>query len=73
MGLLKDVVFAAGVVKDETERGAKNYWTDADKVRWVHGVAQKLGGWTKFFDTVFVGKCRGLHAWRSNGGIPAQG
>jgi len=67
--VIKDIPFAPGVVKDETERGALNRWTDAEKSRWVHGVAEKLGGWTKFLATAFLGICRGQFAWRSNAGL----
>ena len=47
---LKLLKFNAGIVKDITSYSAgKNgpFWTDGDKVRFVNGYPQKIGGWTQ--------------------------
>ena len=67
MGELQAVSFKAGVVKDETELAAKNYWTDSDRIRFVRGLPQKLGGWViRTMSATFNGICRGLLAWQDN-------
>ena len=67
MGLLKDISPKPGVVKDETERAAKGRWTDSDRIRFVRGLPQKIGGWTKrYASSTFTGVCRGMHAWIDN-------
>jgi len=71
MGLLKDVSFAAGVVKDDTERAVSGRrggirWTDSDRIRFVNKLPQKIGGWEKYVSNTFDGKCRGLMAWQDN-------
>ena len=52
-----------GVIKDETALGAFNYWSDSDRIRFVRGRPQKLGGWAKFLATALTGIQRGMLAW----------
>lgn len=73
MGLLKDIVFKGGVVKDETVLAAKPQWTDSDRIRFVRGLPQKLGGWAKRLETAFDGKCRGLLPWLDNSDVARLG
>jgi len=66
--------FAPGVVKDATELAAswtrsKRRWTDSDRIRFVGGLIQKLGGWAHQANGVFIGMCRGLLAWVDNTGV----
>ncbi len=69
MGVIQEVSFRAGVVKDETELAARAYWTDSDRIRFVRGLPQKLGGWLKrTMDALFLGICRGILAWQDNSG-----
>jgi len=65
-----------GVVTDIDEYTAAKvgpYWIDADKIRFVNGLPQKIGGWEKetTSPTTFTsstnlsaGKCRALKNWR---------
>lgn len=55
-----------GVVKDETELAAAPRWTDSDRIRFVRGLPQKLGGWAAQFASTFDGKCRGMLSWIDN-------
>lgn len=53
----------AGVVKTETAVAAKGRWYDLDKVRFVNGRAEKIGGWAKLVANQAVGTPRGAHAF----------
>lgn len=66
MGLLKEVAFKAGVIKDDAVLAARGYWTDSNRIRFVNGLPQKIGGWVKRFTSTFDGKCRGMLAWQGN-------
>jgi hypothetical protein len=43
--VLKEIPFRAGVWKDDTSQASRGYATDSDKIRWVNGRAEALGGW----------------------------
>ena len=60
------IVPPPGVVKTETGKVAAGRWIDGDKVRFVRGLPQKLGGWTRQTTTPTVGQPRASHAWRVN-------
>ena len=60
------IVPPPGVVKTETGKVAAGRWIDGDKVRFVRGLPQKLGGWTRQSTTPTVGQPRASHAWRDN-------
>ena len=59
--------YRPGVVKDDTPSASEGAWTDADKVRFVQGRPQTVGGWERAVMSAFGGMCRGLHAWAING------
>jgi len=69
MGLLKDIKIAAGVNKDDTVLAARARWTDSDRIRFINGLPQKLGGWEKRITSQFDGKCRGLFAWQDGNDV----
>ena len=69
MALLKEVMIRPGVVKDTTALDVEARWVDTDKIRWVRGRPQPIGGWTKFNENAFLGKARGLLAWLDNSGV----
>jgi len=78
MGLLKNVSFAAGVVKDDTELAAAKRsggirWIDSDRIRFVNKLPQKIGGWAKYVTAAFDGKCRGLLSWQDNNSVARVG
>jgi len=55
-----------GIHKDDTPLSAEGFFIDADKVRFVRGKPQTIGGWEAASDSAFLGVCRGLFAWREN-------
>jgi hypothetical protein len=58
-----------GVVKTESVRSVEGRWIDTEKVRFVNGKPQKIGGWAKQTATPADGALRSLMAWRDNSGI----
>jgi hypothetical protein len=62
--------FNAGVFKDDSPLAAKGAWIDADKVRFVRGLPQTIGGWEALTAQTYEGIARGLFAWRDNAGNP---
>ena len=78
MGLLRDIIFRAGVIKDDTELAAakfknKRVWSDSDRIRFVNGLPQKLGGWSKHVSGQFLGKARGMMGWQDNSNVKRLG
>lgn len=65
----KTIRFKAGVIKDETELGAQPYWSNADRIRFVRGLPQKIGGWEAYTAEVLNGVCRGMFAWRDSSSV----
>lgn len=57
-----------GIVKTETDYSQEGRYIDGDKVRFVRGLPQKIGGWEDSGIGPLDGKCRGIRAWRSNDG-----
>lgn len=66
MSTTKIINYKPGVVKDDTEIVARPRWADSDRIRFVGGLPQKLGGWAKRLSTAFLGACRGLVAWQDS-------
>ena len=62
---LQKIQFAPGVDKEGTEYTADAGWFDSDKIRFRKGRPEKIGGWTKYNTTAFLGICRSLFAWAS--------
>ena len=60
---LTKLQFRAGINRDSTSYTNEGGWFDGDKVRFRNGLPEKIGGWTKYSDTQFVGTCRALHTW----------
>ena len=54
---LAKVQFAPGVIKEGTEYTADAGWFDSDKIRFRKGRVEKIGGWTKYSDSSFLGVC----------------
>lgn len=67
MGLTK-LQFVPGITKIETDYASEGRFIDGDKVRFVAGRPQKIGGWAKTLETAVSGLCRGGHAWIDNTG-----
>lgn len=60
---LQKLQFRAGINRDSTSYTNEGGWFDGDKVRFRNGLPEKIGGWTKYSDSQFVGTCRALHTW----------
>ena len=60
---LQKLQFRAGINRDSTSYTNEGGWFDGDKVRFRNGLPEKIGGWTKYSDTQFIGTCRALHTW----------
>lgn len=52
-----------GVVKLEGKIAASGNYIDCDKVRWVRGRPEKIGGWVRYVATALVGIVRGMLGW----------
>jgi hypothetical protein len=61
---------AAGVYKDDTPLTAAMFYVDSDKIRFLRGKWQVMGGWESATSDAFTGICRGLFVWRNNSSQP---
>ena len=62
-----------GVVKVDSDYAATGRWIDMDKVRFVRGKAEKLGGIQKLTEDSYSGIPRGAKAWNTFLGIQCLG
>ena len=60
---LTQLNFQPGIDTENTQTGAEGRWTDGDKIRFRKGLPQKIGGWTKFSTSYYVGVGRALEQW----------
>jgi len=65
---LKKLIFKPGVNRDQTNYAGEGGWWESNKIRFLSGFPQKLGGWAKASVTSYLGVCRSLFNW-----IPAAG
>ena len=64
MAITKDINLRPGVVKDDTELESQPRWHDSNRIRFVRGKPQPIGGWDDLVsDLAFEGTCRGLFGW----------
>jgi hypothetical protein len=70
---LQKLVFKAGINKEGTNYTNEGGWFDCDKIRFRSGNAEKIGGWTRLSDNVFVGICRALWNWGTLAGANLLG
>jgi hypothetical protein len=66
---LVEIAYKSGVVKDETELAGRPRWRDSDRIRFVRGLPQKVGGWEKYLDTAFTGVARAMMAWQDSSSV----
>ncbi len=66
--MIRDFKFRPGVIKDLTEHGAKPHYTDSDRIRFVRGLPQKVGGNTKHVTATHLGVARGMLSWQDING-----
>ena len=60
---LSKLQFRPGIVRDLTSYSNEGGWRDGDKVRFRLGYPEKMGGWSKYSSSTFLGTCRALHNW----------
>ena len=58
----------SGIFTDGTRYSAQGTWYDSDKVRFRKGFAEKIGGWTKYVLSTYLGTARKLHDWVTDSG-----
>ena len=62
---LTKLQFKPGINRETTSYSNEGGWVDCDKIRFRFGFAEKIGGWTKFIDSSFLGTARSIHGWVS--------
>lgn len=67
---LQELKFTPGISADDTPSASEGTWIDADKVRFVRGKPQLLGGWESVTLDKITGVCRSIHTWANNAGSP---
>jgi hypothetical protein len=60
-----EVRLLPGVVKDDASVAVRQY-QDTDKVRFVRGQPQTIGGREAASEDILIGICRGIHTWADN-------
>jgi hypothetical protein len=55
--------FRPGVNRDQTSYSGEGGWYECDKIRFLSGFPQKLGGWIKTTPNTFIGVCRQMWNW----------
>ena len=60
---LKKLKFVAGIVRDQTNYSTEGGWFSGNKVRFLSGFPQKIGGWFRYTAATVVGVCRSLFNW----------
>ena len=60
---LRKILLKPGVNKENTRYTNENGWYVSDKVRFRQGTPEKIGGWRKISQAVFLGICRSLWNW----------
>jgi hypothetical protein len=70
---LKKLTLKAGVNKENTRYTNENGWYDSEKIRFRQGTPEKIGGWTRISSSTFLGVCRSLWNWITQGGANLLG
>ena len=60
---LQKLQFRPGVNREGTDYSNEGGWYACDKVRFRSGFPEKIGGWVRLSNSVFVGVCRALWNW----------
>lgn len=63
-------ILKPGVYKDDTPLEADGYWTDVDKVRFVRGLPETIGGWERASTATLLGITRGAISYTDNSRNP---
>ena len=57
------IVFKPGVNRENTRYTNEGGWYESQWVRFRQGSPEKIGGWTQYSSTTFLGVCRSLWNW----------
>lgn len=60
---LTKLQFRPGVNREYTSYSNEGGWFDCDKIRFHLGFPEKIGGWVKYSNDVYIGTARRLHNW----------
>ena len=60
---LKKFLLKPGVNRENTRYTTEGGWYECDKIRFRQGNPEKIGGWTPFSNSTFMGVCRSLWNW----------
>lgn len=60
---LQKILFKPGVNRENTRYTTEGGWYECDKIRFRQGNPEKIGGWTQFSSSTFLGVCRSLWNW----------
>jgi len=60
---LQKVQIKPGINREMTRYAAEGRWYDCDKVRFRQGTPEKIGGWARISENVYLGVCRSLWNW----------
>lgn len=55
-----------GIDVEKTPALNQGGWSDSAFIRWMEGLPQKYGGWTKYWNSSVNSPTRALHAWLAN-------
>ena len=65
---LSKLVFKPGINRDQTNYASEGGWYECDKIRFRSGFPEKIGGWTKYTTSQYLGVCRSLFNWITDDG-----
>ena len=68
MSELTPIQYKPTVIKDDADYGATGAAIDSDKIRWVRGRPQSIGGWDKVGVSTLDGVCRGMESYTTSNG-----
>lgn len=60
---LQKLQFRPGIDRDKTNYENEGGWYECDKVRFVDGSPEKIGGWAKYTTKTLIGVCRQMFGW----------
>jgi len=65
--------FKPGINRETTSYSNEGGWFTCDKIRFRFGYAEKIGGWSAYSDSTFLGTSRALFSWVSLDGTKFLG
>ena len=65
---LQKLVFKPGVNRDQTDYAGEGGWYSCDRIRFLSGFPQKLGGWVRYSVSAYLGVCRTMFNWLAGPG-----